>query len=187
MPCLRFKNPCAACSLTVALFALFTAPTLWAQQEAAMPSPALKEIRNFYRVSDSLGSAGQPTAEQFRAVKEAGYEVVINLAPSEVQNALKNEREVVEGLGLKYVHIPVVWTAPKAEEAERFFAAMEAAKGKKLFVHCIANYRASAFVYLYRVARLGVPEAEAARDLHALWKPNETWQQFINEVRAKSR
>jgi protein tyrosine phosphatase (PTP) superfamily phosphohydrolase (DUF442 family) len=187
MPYLRFKNLRAACSLTLALLTLVTAPKLRAQQEAAVQSPALKEIKNFHHVSDSLGSAGQPTAEQFRAVKEAGYEVVINLAPSEAQNALKNEREVVEGLGLKYVHIPVVWTAPKAEDAERFFAAMDAAKGKKLFVHCIANYRASAFVYLYRVTRLGVSEEEAARDLHALWKPNETWQQLINEVKAKSR
>jgi hypothetical protein len=37
------------------------------------------------------------------------------------------------------------------------------------------------------VTRLGVSEEEAARDLHALWKPNETWQQLINEVKAKSR
>jgi protein tyrosine phosphatase (PTP) superfamily phosphohydrolase (DUF442 family) len=185
MPDVKLK----ARALAIALLTLLIAPTLQAQQsrEAAVPSPALKEIKNFHRVSDSLGSAGQPTAEQFRAVKESGYETVINLAPSESQNALKGEREVVEGLGMKYVHIPVVWTAPKVEDAEQFFAAMDAGRGKKLFVHCIANYRASAFVYLYRVTRLKVPEEEAARDLRALWQPNETWQQFINEVKAKAR
>lgn len=165
------------------LLSLCLAPTLLAQQEAA----ALKEIKNFYRVSDSIGSAGQPTPEQFKAIKEAGYDVVVNLAPSDVPNALKNEGEVVEGLGLKYVHIPVVFSAPKPDEAERFFAAMEAAKGKKVFVHCIANYRAASFIYLYRVTKQGVPEADAARDLHSLWTPNEKWQKFIDEVKAQAR
>jgi hypothetical protein len=50
---------------------------------------------------------------------------------------------------------------------------------QKVFIHCMANYRVSAFVFLYRVLRLGVPQAEAETQLHQIWQPNETWANFI--------
>jgi hypothetical protein len=48
-------------------------------------------------------------------------------------------------------------------------------------VHCAANKRVSAFVYLYRVLHEGVPEEEARKDLHAIWQPDEVWSRFIAE------
>jgi hypothetical protein len=40
------------------------------------------EIYNFHAIRGRLGTAGQPTEAQFRAVREAGFDVVINLALS---------------------------------------------------------------------------------------------------------
>ena len=45
-----------------------------------MATSQLSDIYRFQAVTANLGTAGQPTAEQFDAVKDAGYEVVINLA-----------------------------------------------------------------------------------------------------------
>ena len=45
-----------------------------------MATSQLSDIYRFQSVTANLGTAGQPTAEQFDAVKDAGYEVVINLA-----------------------------------------------------------------------------------------------------------
>jgi hypothetical protein len=46
------------------------------------------------------------------------------------------------------------------------------------------NYRASAFSFLYRVLELGTPFDEAARDLFAVWNPDQTWLDLINTVLA---
>lgn len=54
-------------------------------------------------------------------------------------------------------------------------------KDERIFVHCVANKRVSAFIYLYRILHQNVAPAEAARDLHVLWEPDAAWQQFIQQ------
>jgi protein tyrosine phosphatase (PTP) superfamily phosphohydrolase (DUF442 family) len=142
----------------------------------------LTPIRNFLPLSDRVGTAGQPTAEQFTAVRDAGYEVVINLALPTSTYALADERAVVTGLGMQYVHIPVDFDRPDVEDAKRFFEAMDAAVGRKVLVHCAMNMRVPAFLYLYRVVREGVDPDVAAADLYRVWTPNPTWQKFIEVV-----
>ncbi len=62
-----------------------------------------------------------------------------------------------------------------------FFDAMQAHPGR-VWVHCAANMRVSAFLGLYRVLRQGVAP-EAAFDLmHDLWQPNEVWSAFIADA-----
>ncbi|GGF66463.1 hypothetical protein [Alteromonas lipolytica] len=48
--------------------------------------------------------------------------------------------------------------------------------------HCKLNWRGAVFTYLYRVIRLHHDEAEARKDLEAIWQPNETWQYFMERV-----
>ncbi len=149
-----------------------------------MAAAPLSDIYNFLSLSDDLGTAGQPTAEQLQAVKDAGYEVVINLAMGNTPRDLPNEAELLAEKGLDYVHIPVEWEAPTAENLSQFFDAMDASQGKKCFVHCIANMRVSAFVFLYRVLRQGAPRAEAETTMKQLLQPNATWQTFIDNALA---
>src|SRR5215470_6861879 len=120
-----------------------------------MATSTLSDIDRFQAVTATLGTAGQPTAAQFDAVKDAGYEVVINLALGTTPRDLPNEPGIVAAHGLDYAHIPVVFDAPTDNDLSQFFAAMEANQHKKCFVHCIANARVSAFVMLYRVLRQG--------------------------------
>jgi hypothetical protein len=56
---------------------------------------------------------------------------------------------------------------------------MEQRRGRKMFVHCALNMRVSAFVYLYRVLRLGVPVAAARETMHLIWQPEGVWADFI--------
>jgi protein tyrosine phosphatase (PTP) superfamily phosphohydrolase (DUF442 family) len=145
--------------------------------------PDLNEITNYLALSDRIGTAGQPTESQFQAVKAAGYETVINLALFSSTGALPNEREVVEGLGMEFLHIPVEWDAPTAEDAARFFSAMDEREGRRVFVHCAMNMRVSAFMHLYRTLRKGMPPDEAEKDLLRIWEPNDRWRAFMEEVR----
>jgi protein tyrosine phosphatase (PTP) superfamily phosphohydrolase (DUF442 family) len=150
-----------------------------------MAASQLSDIFNFQATTETLGTAGQPTSAQFEAVKEAGYEVVINLALGNTPRDLTNEPQLLSDLGFDYVHIPVVFDRPTAADLEQFFDAMDANQGKKCFVHCIANARVSAFVMLYRVLRQGVPVEEARALMHQIWTPNDTWQAFIDETLAQ--
>ena len=140
---------------------------------------------SYLAISPTLGTAGQPTPEQLAAIRAAGYEVVVNLAVPESPNALPNEEELVTAQGMAYVHIPVVWEAPTAEDLDRFFAVMDRNRGRRVFVHCALNMRVSCFVLLYRVLRLGVPAEAAWQDVLAIWEPNPVWQQFVDDALEK--
>ncbi len=142
----------------------------------------MEDIYNFLNLSDSIATSGQPTKEQFSAIKDSGYQIVINLALPTSTNALPDEKQIVEALGMQYFHIPVLWENPKIEDVEQFFNVMEANSDRKKFVHCAANMRVSAFIYLYHRLRQCMSNEEAQQDLHQIWVPNEVWQKFIDRV-----
>ncbi len=124
-----------------------------------------------------------PTAEQMKEIADAGVQVVINLALTTSQGALPDEDNVVESLGMKYIHIPVEWNNPTRQNLDDFFSAMDEYKEEKVLVHCQANYRASSFVMLYRVLRLGWKKEEAIPVMEKMWNPEDfpVWQKFIDE------
>src|SRR5215510_14112249 len=101
-----------------------------------MATAQLSDIDRFQAVTATLGTAGQPTAAQFDAVKDAGYEVVINLALGTTPRDLLNELGIVAAHGIDYAHIPVVFDAPTDNDLYQFFAAMEANQHKK----CSLNF-----------------------------------------------
>jgi uncharacterized protein (TIGR01244 family) len=148
---------------------------------------SLAEIYAFRSLGPNLGTAGQPKEAQFRNIRAAGFEAVINLALPTSDNAIAHEGSVVTALGMSYVHIPVDFKAPKPEDFQKFCRVMEAFADKPVFVHCAANMRVSAFVFLYRVLRQKVPAAEAKRDLNSIWEPDVVWSGFMeNELKRSS-
>jgi protein tyrosine phosphatase (PTP) superfamily phosphohydrolase (DUF442 family) len=147
----------------------------------------LENIPNFLQINDNLATAGQPSREQFADIKEAGYELVINIGLLESPGALPDERKVVTEQGMTYVQIPVVFEAPQIEEAARFCDLMLFNPDKKIFVHCVANKRAACFVYLYRVLVKGDDEAQAKQDLLRAWTPDAIWQEFIQDALVQLR
>lgn len=142
----------------------------------------IEDIYNFVQISDSIATSGQPTKEQFTAIKEAGYELIVNLALPQSLNSLPDEKQIIESQEMQYLHIPVVWENPSLENFKEFVEVMESNADTKVFVHCVANMRVSAFMYLYRRLNKGINEEEAKKDLHKIWIPNENWQKFINHV-----
>ena len=144
----------------------------------------LEDIKNFYRISDSLVTSAQPAPGQFQDIKEEGFDVIINLARQDSPGAIENEAAIVEALNMDYVHIPVDFEAPVLSDLKRFFATMDRYRNNNIFVHCACNWRVSAFIFLYRTIRCDVPAATAICDLHAVWQPDETWQAFIDSVLA---
>ena len=80
----------------------------------------LEDIYNFLALSENLCTGGMPTKEQLQDAAERGVDMVVNLAPHEVSNALAGETEIVTSLGMQYVNIPVIWNTPTKDGLDRF-------------------------------------------------------------------
>jgi len=148
-----------------------------------------EDIYNFLPLSETLFSGGMPKAEELTDAAQRGVEVVINLAPHEVSNALPNETELVNSLGMQYINIPVIWNTPTKDGLDRFMDAMDENKGKKTLVHCQANFRATAFVALYRILRQGWNADDAMQGMHKIWDAEDypIWKMFIEDNLKRSR
>ncbi|MBW8745081.1 MAG: protein tyrosine phosphatase family protein [Sphingomonas sp.] len=144
-------------------------------------TPDESGIYNFRRLSPTLTTSGQPDEAQFAVLRDAGVETVVNLALSTSPRALPDEAATLAALGLRYIHIPVEFTAPTEANFEAFATAMGELGDAPVHVHCAANMRVSAFLYRYRIERLGWTEAQARPDLDAIWEPDPIWQNFLEQ------
>ena len=148
----------------------------------------MNELYNYKFFHEKLSSSGMPTAEQMKSVAEAGVQLVINLAPHDVKKAIPNEPELVESLGMQYINIPVNWGTPTKDGLNLFMDAMDANQDKKIHVHCEANFRASAFIAMYRILRLGWKREEALEIMHTIWDDDAypVWKMFIEDAIKRS-
>ncbi len=83
---------------------------------------------------------------------------------------------------MEYVHIPVKFDAPNLADLKTFFYALEQHKGRRIWIHCAANIRVTAFLGLYRVL-VEKWAVEPAFDLmNSVWMPNKVWSAFISDA-----
>ncbi|MGM0633128.1 MAG: protein tyrosine phosphatase family protein [Pseudomonadota bacterium] len=148
----------------------------------ALSQDALEDVLNYVEYSPTFASAGQPDAEQFRAIRDAGFERVVYIAFTTNDNALPDADRIVEDLGMDYLHIPVEWTDPRPRDFYIFADAMQRNPDMKTLLHCQVNARATAFSFLYRVIHDDIDIATAKADMNTVWQPNETWRDFIFTV-----
>ena len=141
----------------------------------------LASIKAFIPVSDRMATSAQIAVGHIKAIKEAGYQVIINLAPAN-DKVNRDEGFAAVSAELIYVQIPVDFKNPQLSDLNFFFQILEATINRKVFVHCFANMRASSFMYLYRVLKEGVPETEAWKAVEQVWTPNEVWAAFIKRA-----
>lgn len=142
----------------------------------------LVDIINYYQIDDRLATSGQPTAEQFQLIADAGFQILINLAPCSSSNAIATEDAIITGLGLVYVHLPVSWEHPTLKDVKLFFKLMESFSDTKVWVHCAKNMRVSCFIYLWQKHILHLAEDTALYPMQRIWSPQGVWQQLINEA-----
>jgi len=143
-------------------------------------APATAAIANYRPIDARLATSGQPNEQQLAAIAAEGYEVIINLAlHDDPRYSLSDETGTVRSLGLEYVHIPVKFDAPTVQDLRAFFEAMERHARRRVWVHCAANMRVTAFLGLFRVLRQGYSQERAFEPMDSVWKPNAVWAAFI--------
>jgi uncharacterized protein (TIGR01244 family) len=149
------------------------------------PLASIYTIYNYRAVDDTLATSGQPTVAQLAAIAQAGFQAVINLAlHDDPRYSLPDEPGTVRALGMRYVHIPVQFKAPTRADLQAFCDAMDARRGERIWVHCAANMRVTAFLGLYRVLRQGADREAAFGLMRELWQPDAVWATFIEQALA---
>ena len=91
-----------------------------------------------------------------------------------------NEKEILSNANVEFIHIPVDFKQPKQENFDEFVAQVQKFKNEKIWIHCAANMRVSAFVYKYRKEILNLSHHEIVDDLKTIWIPNKNWRSFLN-------
>jgi uncharacterized protein (TIGR01244 family) len=137
-------------------------------------------IYNWRRLDERITTSGQPTEPQLADIQALGVRAVVNLGLHTHEKALPDEAASVSRLGMTYIHIPVDFQDPTEQDFEQFCSAMADLRDIPVHVHCIANYRVSAFLYRYRRDVLGMQDTQARADLEAIWRPDGVWADFVD-------
>ena len=153
-------------TLLLAIFAFTTAAQAQQFQPTAAPASASQgqfditapkqfpniKIENFGQMDERFFRGAQPTAEDYKALKEFGITTVIDLR----KDAEDYSKSAVESVGMKYVNIPMTgWTTKDSSVAEFLKVINDPASGK-VYVHCAAGKHRTGLVgAIYRLENYG--------------------------------
>ena len=142
------------------------------------------DIRNWLRLSDTVTTSGRLQQGDPQRLADIGVKRVINLALASHPEALTDAEAAMAEAGLCYAHIPVPFDAPTDAHYRAFVAALEA-DDTPVHVHCIMNWRVSAFFCRYNREN-GMDEAQARGQMERIWSPDENdhedapaWAAFV--------
>lgn len=144
-----------------------------------MKLKSIDEIKNFVQLTPQIGTAGQPQTEQFEIIAEHGFSTVINIAMPDHPESIDSEGNIVTSLGMNYFHLPVPFDAPRADHVKQFYHLLQAQQDRQLFVHCIMNYRVSAFMYHYLINAQGYTSELARSPIFDRWNIEPQWQKIM--------
>ncbi len=139
---------------------------------------------NFRSIDEAVDTSGLLSEEQLLELRTSGYEAVINLLPHDNQHAIENEENIVTSQGVDYLYVPVDFSAPTEQDYAEFVKTMTSCQGKRVLIHCAANYRVSAFYAMYAYEHLGWSATRCREHIASIWQPenNPPWEQFISKV-----
>lgn len=144
---------------------------------------SLSQIPAFSIIHEHLFSSAQPSAEQLKLIKEFGCSTVINLALTNASNYLENEDRICLDLGLNYIHIPIDWEMPSAEQCLLVLDLIDhLVQNEIVWIHCAKNKRVSCLMYVYRQFYMNMDMPTSQDLLHEIWEPNETWTGLIHSI-----
>jgi protein tyrosine phosphatase (PTP) superfamily phosphohydrolase (DUF442 family) len=115
-------------------------------------------------LDSSFATGGQPTEQAFAKVAASGFRSVLSLRGPGEGIDLARERALVEKTGLRYFNIPVVSSAPRAEQADEFIRLVKEKSNHPMLINCSTANRVGAFMMIYRVLEQGWSQERALEE-----------------------
>ena len=133
-------------------------------------------VHNFHKVNDAVFRGAQPSEEGFQNLARLGVKTVIDLRRV-TEHDTAAERRIVEGLGMRYVNIPMNGVvAPTDDQVSKALAILNNASSSPAFVHCKRGAdRTGGVIACYRVQHDRWDNRKALREAKG---NGMSWMQF---------
>ena len=133
----------------VSVLATLLAITTFAVAQETPQKAAYVKIKNFGQMDERFFRGAQPkTEEDYKALAALGIKTIIDLT----DDPKEYEKPLVESLGMKYIHIPMIakkYPTPAATEA--FLKTVNDPSTGKFYLHCAGGrHRTGAMGAVYR-------------------------------------
>jgi protein tyrosine phosphatase (PTP) superfamily phosphohydrolase (DUF442 family) len=136
-----------------------------------------EDIYNYIQVDEYIATAGQPQEHEYEYISNSGYEIVINLTAHD--KTQQNEDIIISKYNMMYIHIPVDWENPSVESMKLFLELLKNlhSQKRKIFIHCVKNYRVSMFIYKYKKDILN--QKDAILSIPDNHEPTMAWEKIL--------
>jgi protein tyrosine phosphatase (PTP) superfamily phosphohydrolase (DUF442 family) len=121
---------------------------------------AVSGVANACQILPTVITGGQPTAQQLRALKDAGGEIVLDVRDP-MESRPVEEAEMVRQLGMEYVNIPVRSGSLDDATLDRILAVLRGAGDRTIFFHCGSGNRVGGALIPYFMLDQGMEEQDA--------------------------
>jgi protein tyrosine phosphatase (PTP) superfamily phosphohydrolase (DUF442 family) len=114
------------------------------------PEPEVKaNISNFAHVTNGIWRGGSPSATALEQLASSGVKTIVDLRMN--GTGTDNEDQCAKRLGIKYVHIPMTFATPNAQQIAQFFSVVKDPAAQPIFVHCRQGAdRTGTLIAMYR-------------------------------------
>jgi uncharacterized protein (TIGR01244 family) len=177
---------------TLVIFSLCLSPSLNAQENERARLDRIEQalrsdVPRILCLNESLATAAQPSEQAFSKVAAAGFRSVLNLRTAAEGVDVEKERKLVERSGMHYLHIPVVSSAPRSEQADEFIRTVREKSLHPMLIHCSSANRVGAFMMIYRVVEQGWSEKKALEEAVKIGLSSDTLKKFAETYIAQHK
>lgn len=149
----------------IALCVCLAAQTGAAQQTDAVATAAAADTAKsgtpLLNPRPGLFTAGQPGMQEWKSLRKRGITTVVNLRPMKEMGG-RDEAKEVRAEGMSYIEVPVFTAADLNEvNAKKLKAALNAANGKPVLVHCASGNRSGGLLALMAALEEHLPAEQA--------------------------
>jgi uncharacterized protein (TIGR01244 family) len=117
------------------------------------------------RAGRGLATAGQPSAEALRRLKEWGFKTVVNLRPP--AEGTEAEEAMVRGLDLRYVSVPVRPATFSLTDVAAVVSVLDDPRAAPVLLHCSSANRVGA-VWMALQVQKGKSREQAEKEARAI-------------------
>ncbi len=158
-----------------------------AERRAKVEAALQEEAPKFLCLDAQFATAGQPKDTAYEKLAANGFKSVLNLRTAAEGVDLEQERALVEKVGLRYISIPVVGSAPKTEQVEEFLRTVKDSANHPMLIHCASANRAGAFFMIYRVLEQGWSEDKALEEAERVGVTSPVLKKFAYDYIASKK
>lgn len=140
------------------------------------------KLSNFHKVSEDLYRGAQPDNEGMKELKKLGIKTIVNL------RELHSDRDELDGLDLKYIHIKSTAAHIKQHEINEFLDVMKDRNNLPVFVHCQhGSDRTGTMCAFYRMVYQNWSKEDAINEMtQGGFGFHKIWNKFIIPVIEKA-